>query len=194
MAEPAAGAGTEPIYLTRDDVVRIYGKSPPTVDRWISDGGDQFVVEHGGQGKPYKIDAQKLKDYLDGIAQREAEDANRRRAMIAQLEIGLVGGAVRGDGPAGEILTSEQRIKLWQEQLLANKLRRERGELLAVEDVERAYENRMKLVAEFLRSLPDMLAKQLGWDGATTEACADKVEALQNGLADLMMKDLLKDG
>lgn len=193
MAEPA-GAGTDPIHLTRDEVARLYDKSLPTVDRWIADGGDQFVVEHGGQGKPYKIDAAKLRDYLTGVAQREAEAANRRREQIAQLEISLVGGAARGDGPAGEVLTSEQRIKLWQEQLLANKLRRERGELLAVEDVERAYENRMKLVAEFLRSLPDMLAKQLGWDGTTTEACADKVEALQNGLADLMMRDLLKDG
>lgn len=193
-AEPpaltAAEETAEAILLTRDEAAALHRVSLPTIDRWIRAGGDQCVIEWGSNGRPYQIDPEKLKAWRECRA-AEAEDADRRRQeRLKQMEMDLLGGTPGG----GEMsLSAEQRIKLWQEQLLANKVRRERGELVEVGRAEQAYEARIKLVADFLRGLPDVLARRLGWDPETTAACAETVEAAQERLARMLMEERFLD-
>lgn len=188
------GAGDK-LYLTREEAADLHKVSLPTIDRWIRSGGDQFVEEHGGNGKPYRIDADRLRAWRECIAVEEAEEAKRRQALLAQHELALAGGANGSGAQDGTAstggLSADQRIKLWQEQLLQNKLRRERGELVEAAAAEREYEERMKLVADFLKGLPDVLARRLGWDADTTGMCEQVVEGLQEKLARMLMEETL---
>jgi phage terminase Nu1 subunit (DNA packaging protein) len=197
IAGEAASAGDEaeeaPIFLTREEAAALHKVSLPTLDRWIRSGGEQFVAEWGGNGRPYKIDPEKLRAWRECRATEEADEERRRQARLAQMEMELVGGNAGEGGASGGMLSAEQRIKLWQEQLLANKVRRERGELVEVGRAEQAYENRLKLVADFLRGLPDVLARRLGWDAETTAACAESVEAIQERLARMLMEERFLD-
>ena len=121
--------GGETLYLSREEAAELHKVSLPTIDRWIKIGGDQFVTEAGGNGRPYKIDAERLRAWRECRAVEEKEDEQKRRQLLAQHELALVGGAT-GDGAAtGQGSTSglsaDQRIKLWQEQLLQNKVRQQ---------------------------------------------------------------------
>jgi len=187
----------EPLYLSREEAAELHKVSLPTVDRWIKSGGDAFIAEHGGNGRPYKIDADRLKAWRECRLAEEAAAQTKRHALLQQHELALIGGATgpgAADGSASTGgLSADQRIKLWQEQLLQNKLRRERGELVEADQAERAYEERMKLIVDFLRGLPDVLARRLAWDAATTEICAEVVEGIQENLARMLMEESLLD-
>jgi excisionase family DNA binding protein len=191
------GSGGERLFLTREEAAELHKVSLPTIDRWIKSGGDAFVAEHGGNGRAYRIDAEKLKAWRECRAIEEQKEAEQRRALLAQHELALTGGATGPGGAAGTAsagaLSADQRIKLWQEQLLQNKLRRERGELVEAALAEHAYEERMKLVVDFLRGLPDVMQRRLGWDAATTEICAEVVEGIQENLARMLMEEGLLD-
>jgi phage terminase Nu1 subunit (DNA packaging protein) len=182
-------AAEAPLYLTRQEAAEAFKVSLPTLDRWIRDGGDRFIAERGGNGQAYQIDAGKLRAYLDAREVEEAEAARQRQEKIRQFELSLLGGEAAGESG----LTADQRIKLHQEQLLAMKVRRERGELVEVARAEKAYERRMQLVADFMASMPDNLARRLNWDAATTEACAEAVDAFREGLAQMLMNENFLD-
>jgi hypothetical protein len=187
-----ADAAAETVYLTREETAKAFNTSVITLDKWIEDGGDRFVVQYGGNGRPYQIDPLKLKDYLQA---REAEERDReetKRKAIAQLELDAVGGETWGGADQG--LTTDQRKALWQEQILLNKVRKERGELVEAGAAEREYELRISLIGDFMRGMPDALAKRLGWDGETIAACRSMVDAMQERLARrLMREDPLKE-
>jgi excisionase family DNA binding protein len=176
----------EPLLLSREEAAETFSVSLPTVDRWIRSGGDSFVAEYGGNGRPYRIDAAKLKAWREGRVAEEAEIERQRQARRQQLEMELTGGAV---GAAESELSAEQRLKVWQSELMADKLRRERGELVEVSRAEQAYEERLKLIADFLRSLPDALGRRLGWDVETTMLCAETIEGLQERVARMLIDE-----
>jgi hypothetical protein len=185
-------AAAETVYLTREETAKAFNTSVITLDKWIEDGGDRFVVQYGGNGRPYQIDPLRLKDYLRAreIEERERDEAKRK--AIAQLELDAVGGENWAGDNQG--LTTEQRRALWQEQILLNKVRKERGELVEAVAVEREYEIRISLIADFMRGMPDAMAKRLGWDGETLAACRSMVDAMQERLARrLMREDPLKE-
>lgn len=185
--------GGETLYLTREEAAELHKVSLPTIDRWIKLGGDQFVAEAGGNGRAYKIDAERLRAWRECRVIEEQEEEKKRRALLQQHELALVGGQTGEGGQTGAAssggLSADQRIKLWQEQLLQNKLRRERAELVETAAAERAYEEHMKLVADFLKGLPDVLARRLGWDPTTTQICEQTVEGLQEKLARMLMEE-----
>jgi len=183
-------AAEAPLTLTREEAAEAFKVSLPTLDRWIRDGGDRFVVERGGNGRPYQIDPVKLRTYLEARETEEAEAARKRNERIAQLQMELIGGAVDGD----DRLTADQKIKAHQAELLAVKLRQTRGELVEVARAERALERRLKFVADFMARMPDTLARRLNWDAATTELCAAEVSTFCEHLAnELMHGDFLAD-
>jgi excisionase family DNA binding protein len=182
---------SEPLILSREEAARVMGVSLPTIDKWIRDDGTAFVEEFGGNGRPYRINAEKLKAWRDGRVIEEEKAEEKRRELLNQLEIQFTGGAVSPGESGG--LTADHRIKLLNEQLLHHKVRRERGELVEASRAELAHETRLKLVADFLRGLPDVLARRMSWDPNTTKACAEQIEGLQERLARTLMEERFLD-
>lgn len=181
----------EPVYLSRDEAAQVFNVSLPTIDRWIREAGDRdghaFVVEFGGNGRPYRIDATKIRSWREGRVAGEQEEERRRKEMLAQLEMDLLGGEVAPGEAGGNALTVDQRTKLWNEQIILNKLRREREELVERSRAEAAAERRLKFLADFFKGLPDILARRLGWDAAVTAECAAQVEVVQERLARMLI-------
>jgi hypothetical protein len=192
-AAPVAGSAPdpeEPLYLTREEAAQAVNVSLPTMDRMIRAAGDLFVVEYGSNGRPYKIDAAKLKAYR---SQREAEDAaaeERHKERVRQVELELIGGEARGEST----LNAEQRKKVWDEQLTLNKLRQQRGELVELSRAEHAYERRIMYINQFMIGLPDTLARLLNWDSNTTKVCTEQMETIRRTLAlELSERSFLDD-
>jgi hypothetical protein len=165
--------------------------SLPTIDRWIKDSGTAFVEQFGGNGRAYQIDARKLRAWREGRILEEKHAEERRQQQLSQMELTFSGGAA----PAGEgvALTVDHRKKLIEEQLALLKLQQQRGELVEISRVELAHETRMKLVADFLRGLPDNLARKLAWDVEATKACAEAIEGMQEILARSLMETQFLD-
>jgi hypothetical protein len=189
-AGSAPAPDEEPLHLTREEAASAIGVSLPTMDRLIRAGGDRFVVEVGSNGRPYKIDAAKLKAYRQERVEEDAAAELRHKERLRQVEMDLLGGEALGESG----LSAEQRKKVWDEQLTLNKLRRERGELVELSRAERAYERRIMYVNQFMIGLPDTLARLLNWDPATTKVCVEQMETIRRTLAlELSERNFLDD-
>lgn len=148
VAEPAAIS-----VVNRGELAGLFKVSEPTVDRWVKAGCP--VVEKGRRGEPYRFDAKAVLDWRQGVEREEAEESEARRAQLAQLQLELVGGEAPEGGP---VLTADQRLKAIQAELFANRLGRERGELVEAEVVEREFEALFALLRQRLLALPALLA------------------------------------
>ncbi len=185
----------EPLYLNREQAAEAIGVTPPTLDKLIRRAGEHFVHKRGSNGDPYQIDSDKLKAFV--LAERLAEDEEkqRNRERVQQMEIELTGGSSVAGSENGAGLAVDHRLKLLNEARLSDAIRKERGELVEVARAEQAHERRLRFIADFLRSLPDILGRRLNWDAATVVECADTVEAVQERLArELMEARFLDDG
>lgn len=90
--------------VTRSGLNEIFGRSLPTIDRWIASG--MPVVERGGKGKEWQIDTaavfqwreNKIREEMTGDAPTDAENAKHRKlaaeASLAELELAKATGRV----------------------------------------------------------------------------------------------------
>jgi len=90
--------------VTRSGLSEAFGRSLPTIDRWIAAG--MPVVERGGKGKEWQIDTaavfqwreNKIREEMTGDSVSEADEARRRKlsaeAMLTELELAKATGRV----------------------------------------------------------------------------------------------------
>lgn len=189
MSLPDDGAGPVGAAETPDDLrsleetARFFDVSVPTVRTWIKDGCP--VAEQGGNGRAYGLSLRAVADWRRGLAEAEAAEAERKRAADAQLGLELLGsgGMALQDAGAGAGMTPKQRAEWLRAEMDAAKLAVMRGELVRADDLRQAVADAFARCKARLRSMPDTLARNLGWDEAATLACLGQVDGALEDLA-----------
>lgn len=178
-----------PVFLNREELAYAEGVSLPTVDRWIK--ADCPVEEKGGNGRPYKFSLVKVRAWRRQCDEAAEAEDRRKREHIAQLSLPLEGGAVREE----QRLNPKDRTAWLQAELLSNKARRERGELVEAMAVEAEFRATFKRIRIFLQSLPDALQRDLPWLGASEVAqLQDMLDRFQEDMARKLMERGGDDG
>jgi hypothetical protein len=102
--------------------------SEPTLRKWISAQPDQpWIIKRGSNGDAYEIDIAGAINAWRGEEERKTEEARQRAADLRQLGLNL-GLSEAASGPAG--FSVAERKQLLEEELLANKLAKDRRELV----------------------------------------------------------------
>lgn len=170
-------------YLNLEQTAAAFGVSLPTVRGWIRLG--MPVVKEGTNGAAYEIDPSAVTAWL---RQREdAERAARQEVEAASAQVTLfLGGDVAAGKPASEPLSIEEKFKLVQMEQLITKLRRDKGELVPLADVQAVWSRVLIEARAQLTGLPDRLAKHgdMTREQRTLieQSVNDTLEALADGL------------
>lgn len=165
--------------LNRDELAQAMGVSLPTVDRWVRDGCP--VMQRGGNGRPYAFDLGQVKAWRDGIVMEEQADERRRRELIAQQELELLGGVDDG-------LTAKDRRAVMEAELVTNKVRRERGELVESAEVNLMLERLFRTIANNLQLIPSRLEKRLQLSPSVVAELQSAIDDIQEGVARELME------
>lgn len=148
----------DPVVVNKHELAKLLEKSLPTIDRMIEDG--MPVLKGGSNGVPYEFDANAVVAWLEEVARKEAELTAEKERQLAQLQLGLTGGVAGDSAPIG--LTAKQRIEAMQAEMLADKLARDRGALMPVEEVEAEFEAVFGLLRQRLLSQGSSLQRLAG--------------------------------
>lgn len=150
------GEDGEDIVTNLLDTAKACRVSKPTLQSWISQGCP--CRETGGNGKAYKLFVPEVREWRAAIDRKEAIEESRRKAAIAQAELDLDDGATE----EALILSAKARREYAQTELVTNKARRERGELVPAILVYEEFEKIFRYLAQNLQGLPDRCQRQLG--------------------------------
>lgn len=104
--------------------------SEPTLRKWIAgESGQPWILKRGSNGDPYEIDLLEAGRAYRAREVARAEEARQRADAIRQLGLDLgLRGSVEEQGPGG--LSIAERKQLLEEELVAIKIARMRGELV----------------------------------------------------------------
>lgn len=179
-----SGSGSE--YRSIDEAAKFFGVSDVTMRRWIQDGCP--VVEHGGNGVPYKLDLRAIHDWRQGRIAADAEDKRSKAERDAQLKLELLGGDALTVAGEKAQLSPRERAEALAAEINATKLAELRGELVRVAPLEADLTQAWREFRDRLLALPDELARELSLSKAQTDALQDRLEDALNDLADRQME------
>ncbi|GFZ80815.1 hypothetical protein GCM10011497_06660 [Elstera cyanobacteriorum] len=167
--------------VNRSEMARILEVSEPTLDRMMDRGLP--VLQRGGNGKPYQFDVEAVIAWARDDAEREEAARSAREADINQLAMDLNGGAtaeIEGVSPG---LSGKARIDAINALLLQDKLAKQRGELVPVEDVRADYQAMFARLRQRLLSLDTLLTRSAGLTPAQAAIVRQDMRALLVELA-----------
>lgn len=167
--------------VNRSEMARILEVSEPTLDRMMDRGLP--VLQRGGNGKPYQFDVEAVIAWARDDAEREEAARSAREADINQLAMDLNGGAtaeIEGVSPG---LSGKARIDAINALLLQDKLAKQRGELVPVEDVRADYQAMFARLRQRLLSLDTLLTRSAGLTPAQAKIVRDDMRALLTELS-----------
>lgn len=169
---------TAPVIVNKRELARAAAVSEPTVDRWIADGCP--VIRGGSNGVPYQFDLREVLDWRRAIEAEAEAEAERRQGEIRQLELEITGGAA-AESDAVQ-LSAKDRSAVYDAELKSIRLRREMGELLTLDEVERDYAAMLGLLRLRLLALPHSLARQAHLPPATVKIVQAEIHQLMREL------------
>ncbi len=174
-AKPAKRPAARVILLNRRELARALRVSEPTIDAWIARGCP--VAARGLNGVAYRFDAEKVVTWRTAEKRQQAAESGDRREFISQLQLRLEGG--EGDGGA---LSPKEQSLLYGAIVDRQNAARMRGEYCLAVNVEAAFEQTFKELADAHQSLPDQLAAECGLDVETTARLRSKIDDFQEML------------
>lgn len=177
--QPGAG---DAIRLNKRELARALGISEPSVTALIDDGCP--VVRGGSNGVAYEFDLADVRRWKDDRDRAKAAKEEQKKQAVTQLTLGLEGGQARDD----QHLTPKARIDWLNAELLTNKARTARGELVEAAAVSAEFEAVFKEIATFLQSIPDQMARRLDWAPGAVAECTDLIDEFQERLARRLME------
>ncbi|AHF03424.1 terminase [Marichromatium purpuratum 984] len=136
-------------------VAEFFEVSVPTVDAWLRRGCP--VVERGGRGRQWRID-------------------------LLEVARWRFGGDAPEDGDDPEKMAPKDRLDWYKGARERTKHLQECGELLPAAEFERTLSAVLQGVAMGLESLPDILERDAGIDGAAIERAQGVVDRLREDL------------
>lgn len=160
--------------------------SEPTLRKWIAAEPDQpWILKRGSNGDAYEIDLAGAAKAFRTREAAKAEEARRRADDLRQfgLELGLSG----GEESTAEISIAERK-QLLEEELVAIKLARLRGELVPYAEVQSAIGDVLVKVGQRMRTFSGRLAKKIDLTREQIAAIDRLMEADRGELADQMEK------
>ena len=170
-----------------DETARFFKVTAPTVRAWIKDPDDPCpVVKMGGNGVPYELDLRAVAAWKRARDERRQALSEEQAARDAQLAMDLLGDDMLPDGDGADAgpMSARQRADYLRAEMDKVKLAEKRGELVRAADVRAVLSEAFAVLREQLRSLPDTLALDHGWDDAVAESVLASVDDALNDLAD----------
>lgn len=137
------------------EVAEWFNVSMATVDAWMRRGCP--YVQRGGKGVSWVIDLKAVAEWYYKGADVETE----------------------GDP---DKMTPKERLDWYKGTREKTRHMEEAGQLIPSADYERALSSALKLVAVTLESLPDVLERDAGIDGAAVEACQRTIDRVRDDL------------
>lgn len=111
--------------------------SEPTLKKMLAEHPGFPVLKRGKNGVAYEFDLVAAHQFVTAIRAAEEEAARSRAAEVHQLGLELMGGvSLAGSSDAG--LTASDRKTMMEAEILANRLGKDRGELVIKVSVEAA--------------------------------------------------------
>lgn len=136
------------------EVAEFFDVSIPAVDGWCRRGCP--YIQRGQRGTQWIFDLRAVAEWY------------------------YKGTDVQLDDP--EKMTPKDRLDWYRGARERTKHMEECGELIKASDYERALSNVLKVVAVGLESLPDVLERDTGIDGAAVELCQQRIDTLREEL------------
>lgn len=161
--------------------------SEPTLRKMIvADPDFAGIIKRGSNGDAYEIDLRVAAEYVIGLEQRKRDAEIERQQQLAQLGLDL-GLGKAADQPAG--MTIADRKALLEEEIVAVKLGKLRGEIIHKASVEAALSAFLIKLAQQMSTFGSRLAKRADVSRATQIEIDRLIEADQAALA-RWMRDL----
>lgn len=135
------------------------GKSEPWLRKFLNEHPDFPVVSKGKNGVSYEIDMEKGAAYLGNLKEAEQEAARRRQQQIQEQALDLFGGD-RAVGDERAELSAQDRKQLLEEELVAMRIAKERGDLIRKDSVEEAIASALVKNSERTKSFSARLARR----------------------------------
>lgn len=134
--------------------------SEPTLRKMIAEHSEFPVVSRGKNGVAYEFDLVEAANFVRLIRENEELAARARSEEIRQLGLELLGEQAAMDQQRVGLSPTERKV-LIEEELLAIKLAKERGELVWKASVESAVGGVLSLLNQRMRSFSARLAKRM---------------------------------
>lgn len=155
--------------------------SEPTLRKMIA-GDPDFagIIKRGSNGDAYEIDLPVAAQYVIGLEERKRQAERDRQQQLAQLGFDL--GLGKASEPAGG-MTIADRKALLEEEIVAVKLSKLRGELISKASVETAVSALLVRLAQQQSTFGTRLSKRADLSRATVIEIDRLIEADQATIA-----------
>jgi hypothetical protein len=170
--------------------------SENTLRKWIAAEPDQaWILKRGSNGDAYEIDIEQAAQAYLAREEAKRQEARDRAQALRQLGFNLGLGAADESQSAVELSIAERR-QLLEEEVVAIKLARLRGELVPFASVQGALGDVLVKFQQLGRTFSARLAKKTDFSRDQLAAIDRLMEADHTTLADLMekMEDEIGDG
>jgi len=159
------------------------GKSEPWLRKFLNEHPDFPVVSKGKNGVSYEIDMEKGAAYLGNLKEAEQEAARRRQQQIQEQALDLFGGD-RAVGDERAELSAQERKQLLEEELVAMRIAKERGDLIRKDSVEEAIASALVKDSDRSKSFSARLGRRHDVPRHLVTAIDEMMEADQHAFAD----------
>ena len=166
----------ERLTVNKQELADLFEVSVPTVDTWIKDGCP--VERVGSNGRPYAFDVERVTAWRRDVEERARSVQLERERRLAQMQLDLVGGTGGANEGDGATLTGRQRIDAIQAALLADKLLRERRQVIPRDEVRSDYEAVFQLLRQRLTSFHVVMTRTVGLSPEQAAALQREVGSL----------------
>jgi phage terminase Nu1 subunit (DNA packaging protein) len=190
MDEGVAPATTGPLSATpigKSELCAALGWARTRLDRRIETDGNFPVLQRGNRGGGWAFDLADVVAYLDGRGSELASvNAEIRSPGSASSEPRSSRRPRRGNAEHQGDRTARQERDWLQAQILSDKLKRDRGELVPAEEMRHVLTTMLVHLAQGLDRLPDQIVERL----SLPEGSSDQIRDLTDDLRRLMVDDL----
>lgn len=155
-----SAAAPAPRYGKLADLTAMGFASEPTLRKWLAAEPDQpWILKRGKNGDAYELDLVGAHQAWAAREEAAAQAARQRAASISQLAMDL--GITSKDQAPGLELSISERRQLLEEEIVAMKLSKLRGELVDRLGVEVAIGDMLVMFRQRLQTFGGRLAKKM---------------------------------
>lgn len=180
--DPAAAAADRSQALNKTGLCTLLGWTRPTLDLRLATDPAFPVLKAGSKGGGWKFEGPAVVAYLAGAPSGAADRGPARSIDNAPADASTRRDRVEHTGEQ----TARQRRDAVQAEILEDKLRRDRGELVQVEEMRQVLNTMLAHLGKAIDRLPDQIIERL----SLTEALADDIRSMTDDLRRAMHDEL----
>ena len=185
-AAAKAAADEDDLIVGKRDLCERLGWSRPTLDHRLKVDPSFPVRTVGDRSGGWEFEVETVEAYLQGRPRLAIDIDDEPEAAEV---VPLPPGRMQHDGEA----TARQRRDTVQAQLMEDRLRKQRGELMETAEVKAALATAVTKLSTALNALPDVLARRLGLPEASASVMRQEVEEARRQFFG-ELRSLLTDG